>query len=211
MSESTAGRVVRSGVRGIVTGLAATAAMSVVFVGADRAGAVDRPPPRSIVDHFLPFVPPKASDRAAATTHFAYGAAGGVAFELLMHALHEPRLGRRLASGAAFGLAVWAAGYEGWVPAMNVLPPAHRDHPARVASELAAHLVYGLSLGAFGHLLHRRAARAGAARLDTANPSAARLAPRRREPVRRELERREPGRRELERRAAQRHSPQRRD
>lgn len=153
------GAAVRTGARGTVTGLAATAAMSAVFVIADRSGAIDRPPPRSIIDHFLPFVPPEPSDRLAAATHFVYGAGGGVAFEALMHALHEPPLGRRLALGAAYGLAVWAAGYEGWVPAMNVLPPAHRDHPARVATEVAAHLVYGLTLGIAGHVLHRRAAR----------------------------------------------------
>lgn len=51
------------------------------------------------------------------------------------------------ATGAAFGLAVWAAGYEGWVPAMGVLPPAHRDKRSRALTMLAAHLVYGAVLG----------------------------------------------------------------
>lgn len=149
-----AGAATRVAARGTVTGLAATAAMSVVFVVADRTGAVDQPPPRSIIDHFLPFVPAKPSNRLAVATHFAYGAAGGAAFEALT--ARQVRLWRRLLTGAAFGMTVWLAGYEGWVPAMGVLPPAHRDDRGRVATEIAAHLVYGLGLGAAGHLAARR-------------------------------------------------------
>ena len=49
--------------------------------------------------------------------------------------------------GATYGFLVWAAGYEGWVPMLGILPPAHRDRRSRVATMMLAHLVYGSVLG----------------------------------------------------------------
>lgn len=46
-----------------------------------------------------------------------------------------------------FGLTVWAASYGGWLPIAGVLPPAHRDKPGRAFSIIAAHIVYGVTLG----------------------------------------------------------------
>src|SRR3546814_3671915 len=45
--------------------------------------------------------------------------------------------------GSMAGVAVWAASYFGWIPAMGVLSPAHRHPPARNALMIAAHLVWG--------------------------------------------------------------------
>jgi hypothetical protein len=49
---------------------------------------------------------------------------------------------------------VWLAGYEGWLPMMGILPPAHRDDRGRVGTMVAAHLVFGAALG---FVLRRRA------------------------------------------------------
>jgi len=43
---------------------------------------------------------------------------------------------------------VWFVSYQGWVPALGLLPPAHRDRPGRPATMLIAHWVYGATLGA---------------------------------------------------------------
>lgn len=56
----------------------------------------------------------------------------------------------RAGRGIVFGLSVWAASYEGWLPVANVLPPAHRDKPGRASSIIAAHIVYGITLGLLG-------------------------------------------------------------
>ena len=51
--------------------------------------------------------------------------------------------------GTAFGLVVCAASYAGWIPAVGVLPPPHRDNPRRAWTMLIGHVIYGSVLGAF--------------------------------------------------------------
>ena len=50
--------------------------------------------------------------------------------------------------GAVYGLGVWAVSYKGWIPALGILPPPERDRPGRPVIMVAAHVVYGLVLGA---------------------------------------------------------------
>lgn len=84
--------------------------------------------------------------------HFAYGAACGA----LYGAVGERLPGRPAAKGAAFGLAVWAGSYLGWVPAVGLLPPATREPRERVALMIAAHVVFGAATGLlFDALAHR--------------------------------------------------------
>jgi uncharacterized membrane protein YagU involved in acid resistance len=75
--------------------------------------------------------------------HFAYGAACGAIYAPLACALRVPPV----AGGAAFGLAVWAGSYLGWLPAAGILRPAS-EHPARRnALMIAAHVVWGATTG----------------------------------------------------------------
>jgi hypothetical protein len=50
--------------------------------------------------------------------------------------------------GIAFGLGVWATSYRGWIPALDMLPPEQRRGRAGTAVMIAAHTVYGATLGA---------------------------------------------------------------
>jgi hypothetical protein len=50
--------------------------------------------------------------------------------------------------GVAFGSGVWLVSYMGWVPWLQIMPPAHEDRPGRPQTMLAAHWVYGGVLGA---------------------------------------------------------------
>jgi uncharacterized membrane protein YagU involved in acid resistance len=51
--------------------------------------------------------------------------------------------------GSLAGLAVWTGSYLGWVPALGILPPA-TEHPwRRNVMMIVAHLVWGMTLGAF--------------------------------------------------------------
>ena len=84
-------------------------------------------------------------ERTAATyaAHFSYGAAAGAALALV-----SPRLpGHPVAQGVAFGLAVWAASYLGWLPAAGILPPATAEPARRNALMIAAHVVWGAAAG----------------------------------------------------------------
>lgn len=127
---------------GALSGLTGTVAMSTVLAAADAAGAMDRQPPRKIIQKFLPVLPPRIKDAAAVSAHFAYGTASGAVYAMLAGS------GRPNAvTGTVYGALVWLAGYEGWLPAFGVQPPAHRDKPGRAWTMLAAHLVYGMVLG----------------------------------------------------------------
>ncbi|MBA3242080.1 MAG: hypothetical protein H0T60_12705 [Acidobacteria bacterium] len=75
--------------------------------------------------------------------HFAYGAACGAAYApLASRSPLPPAL-----SGAAFGVAVWAGSYLGWLPAAGILRPATEHPPRRTALMIAAHVVWGVAAG----------------------------------------------------------------
>jgi hypothetical protein len=142
--------VIGTAVRGAGSGIVATAAMSVFLLGAQRVGLLGRQPPRIIVESVAPELPDDESRPTSVVAHFGYGISGGAGYRLLTRIVPAG-----VASGAAFGLAVWAASYEGWLPAMGILPPAHRDRPGRRWTMIAAHLVYGGVLGALARSAER--------------------------------------------------------
>lgn len=137
------GSVIGSVARGGVNGLVATAAMSAFLLGAQRLGLLEKQPPRIIVESLAPDLTEEEERTTALGAHLGYGTAGGAAYGLLSRIVRPG-----VASGTAFGLGVWAASYEGWLPWLGILPPAHRDRPRRRWTMLAAHVVYGAVLGA---------------------------------------------------------------
>lgn len=136
---------------GALAGLLATFPMTAVMQGLHRRLPPDERyplPPREItgelarragVDDSL-----SEDERVAAThlLHYGYGAAAGALYPLL-----APR-GDPLVHGAAYGVAVWAASYLGWIPALRILRPATRHPARRNALMIAAHLVWGAATGA---------------------------------------------------------------
>lgn len=142
MAHST---LVERGLRGALGGVAATGVMSAVLGLAEKTGVMEQEPPRVIVETLLPVRPRSTlTNTLAVVAHVGYGAGAGALFAALPGRWpHGVRL------GVGYGLAVWALGYEGWLPAAGVLPPAHRDRPGRAVTMLAAHVVYGgaLALG----------------------------------------------------------------
>jgi hypothetical protein len=136
---------------GALAGLAATVPMSAAFGIAQLAGAIGRLPPRLIVDELVPSLPRPARAALEWVLHFGYGASCGAAYALLV----RPSA-RGAGAGTVFGLAVWAGGYEGWVPALGALPPAHRDDRSRAVTILLTHVVYGAALGIVARAVGRR-------------------------------------------------------
>lgn len=85
-------------------------------------------------------------DKLLATTgvtHFGYGAANGAVYATIAPHIDLPAE----AKGAAFGLALWAGSYLGWLPAAGIRPPATRRPASENGMMIAAHIVYGLVLG----------------------------------------------------------------
>ncbi|MDH2430359.1 DUF6789 family protein [Sphaerisporangium sp. TRM90804] len=130
--------------RGAAGGVVATACMSALMIAGDRAGLMRDQPPKRIMRAFLPGHkrrPKPGEGMLGAIAHFAFGAAAGALFAVVVDGRRaRPQL------GAVYGMAIWAASYQGWVPAMGILPPAHRDRPGRQAVMAAAHVVYGTTL-----------------------------------------------------------------
>ena len=129
--------------RGVLGGLAATAVMSAQLMAAPSTARIGTPPPRRLADFLLPHSPARDRGIAAAAIHLAIGMTSGV----LYRGVVRRRRGGIL-SGAIFGVAIWAIGYEFLVPALGVLPAAHRDRRDRRAALIEAHLIYGATLGA---------------------------------------------------------------
>lgn len=134
--------------RGAVAGVGATLAMTVVLVVARRLGLADPPAPEAVVTGALERVDldeevrPPTRTGLAAVGHLAYGAGLGAVFAAVDRGGRAPRL----ACGAAFGLAVWALSYAGWLPAAGIQPPPSRQGAGRHVERISSHLVYGASL-----------------------------------------------------------------
>jgi hypothetical protein len=125
----------------------ATAAMTAVFGAGQGLDALSKPPPDQIVDAAASRAgatpaPPPAKGVLVWLAHFAFGAAMGALFRVL-----RPNPRRPTAEGVVFGAAVWLVSYQGLLPAARLIPPATRDDRRRQAVNLAAHVVYGLTLG----------------------------------------------------------------
>jgi hypothetical protein len=76
--------------------------------------------------------------------HFGYGTAAGSLFPLISRALP----GGAVAKGVQYGLLVWAGSYLGLLPATGILTPATEHPRRRNALMIAAHVVWGGTLGA---------------------------------------------------------------
>jgi hypothetical protein len=139
---------------GAAAGAAATLPMTIVMetLHEHLPGEAPRPlPPREITENVAAKtgvhgeLQEHEMQKLTLAGHFGYGAACGALFGLV-----APRdASAAVASGAAFGMAVWVASYLGWLPASGVRHHPTQDPPARTGLMIAAHLVYGVATGAF--------------------------------------------------------------
>lgn len=152
----------RALVGGATAGLAGSALMWGLFSGAKRAGLLRETPPNRVIDRAAAIAaeatesggPIDAEDRTAGAlgSHLLFGAAAGAFYGLIQDELELPPL----VAGPAYGLAIWAAAYIGWLPAARILPEPWDQRPGDALVPVAAHAVYGLTLSLFGRMLIRR-------------------------------------------------------
>ena len=135
---------VRRSLAGAAAGVAATLVMSLELALAKSAGLLGEPPPKKLTRRILTLFgarPSRPSLYAATTAaHLAYGAGAGALYALL------PRTMRGPLPGTAFGIAVWAVSYAGWIPKLGLMRRPSRDRPGRPTSMVLAHVVFGASL-----------------------------------------------------------------
>ncbi|HEX4683183.1 MAG TPA: hypothetical protein VH277_10755 [Gemmatimonadaceae bacterium] len=136
--------------RGAAAGAIATVPMTAVMLAAQRMGSLGELPPRKIARRALAAAnqePSTTAEKAtAAAAHLGFGALAGAVFGLMVG--EDDDLATGLAKGVGFGLALYALSYAGWIPALDIMPPPHRDREERQASIAMAHVVYGAALGA---------------------------------------------------------------
>ncbi|HET9589599.1 MAG TPA: DUF6789 family protein [Anaerolineales bacterium] len=85
-------------------------------------------------------------------SHFGYGALFGGVYASLEQNLSWPAS----LKGTLAGLALWVGSYLGWLPAVGVLSPATRHPWRRNLLMIAAHIVWGLTMGILSGKLNRR-------------------------------------------------------
>ncbi len=116
--------------RGALSGLKATAVMSVLFALHPDATV----PPKVVTDNVFRAVGLRPVPGAWLPAHFAFGLTLGA----VRARLAAPRI--------PFALTVWAAAYATALPALGLYPPLTRDHRRRAAVSLLAHVVFGAAL-----------------------------------------------------------------
>lgn len=95
---------------------------------------------------------PRAEARAALAAHLAYSAAAGALYGAARR--EAPGVPASLA-GLLFGLAVWATGPEGWIPALGIMPATHTLPPRQWPVPISTHLVFGGVTAAAYHALSK--------------------------------------------------------
>ena len=138
--------------RGALAGTAATVPMSALML-ALRKQMGEQPPDVITTEaaHAVGANPTEdQADVLASVAHLAFGAVGGAAYVML------PKYGPAPLRGVLTGLAIWSSAYQGWVPALNILPPASEDRPSRPGIMIAAHVVYGGAMAVIEKKLRER-------------------------------------------------------
>lgn len=140
-------------IAGAVAGLGATVFMSIVMLAARRAGFTPQLPPDKIAEEGIEEIkrgPSREAEEAivASVAHFAFGAGAGAMYGAATTPVGRMPVPVAIVAGLLFGTAVWLVSYQGWVPALGIMPPASRDHPGRVATMVVAHWVFGAALAA---------------------------------------------------------------
>lgn len=100
----------------------------------------------------------RSQDVAALATHLAYSAASGAMYGLARPALPPLRALPTPAAGVLFGLGVWAASFEGLLPALGVMPRTTQHPPKRWPAPMMGHAVFGAVTALVASRLDKRLA-----------------------------------------------------
>ena len=91
---------------------------------------------------------------ASTVSHIGYGASMGAVYGMTRRRTESVPAA---VAGGVWGLLVWVAGYQGWLPAAGVRPATTSQRPAKWPVPIANHVVYGISTALAYEALRRRA------------------------------------------------------
>lgn len=130
-------RILFGAVAGLCATMAMTMAMRRLYPTLPLGGRYPLPPSEILVSMYGPTNERQHTTRTV-LAHFLYGGLSGAIYPLVRDKLNGP----------AYGLAIWAASYLGWIPAAGILTPATKHRMSRNLLMLAAHLAWGTALAA---------------------------------------------------------------
>jgi hypothetical protein len=152
---------------GAASGFVGTLAMLGLRVANQKAAPRTMPPIREdpgvfMVNRAKSALPRQVRERvpgsAEAAASRGLGAGYGLAFGAL-YGLARPQGGPVVRDGVALGLACWATGYLGWLPATGLMPPIWEQEPAQVVLPIVQHAIFGMATVATYNAIRRRSER----------------------------------------------------
>ncbi len=144
--------------RGVVSGGAATLAMTSAMEAGKRVFPFRTQPPKevttNVIDRIGMFrtIPRPTGPMAWITAHTAFGMVCGMGYMLVRPFLPSSRY----AAGLIFGGAVWGVSYLGYLPALDLYPSPDDDRRSRTTVMIIAHAVFGIVLAEVEHRLSQR-------------------------------------------------------
>ncbi len=97
----------------------------------------------------------KSEQAAAMAAHLAYSAVTGAGYGLARSSIRAVRNVPTPAAGALFGLLVWAASFQGLLPALGVMKATTEHPPKRWPAPLMGHTVFGVLTAAIAAKVDR--------------------------------------------------------
>ena len=94
-------------------------------------------------------IPESVEHAAAKTLGIGYGMTFGA-----LYGAARGQGGSIGVDGPALGLACWAAGYLGWLPATGLMPPVWRQTPSQAIIPVVEHALYGVATTAAYDAMH---------------------------------------------------------
>ena len=151
-------QLVKSVAAGAAAGLASTVAIQGLMAVSKQVAPETLPPIKQDPGEFMTEqaekllapetrkkVPEVAKKATATTLAFGYGMTAGV-----LYAAFRPDVSNIVIEGTALGLGTWAAGYLGWLPALDLMPPVYKQNAKQVAGPVISHIIFGIAtVGAY--------------------------------------------------------------
>jgi hypothetical protein len=143
-------------ISGGVAGLAGTFLIMGMQAAGQKLAPQEMPPIRQhpgefmvkkfeeIVENVVPEIDQKIPEAVEKATAQLLGVGYGLTFALIYAAI-RPKVRNVVLEGSALGLACWATGYLGWLPATKLMPAVTRQKPGQVFGAIASHLAYGVA------------------------------------------------------------------
>lgn len=145
---------------GAIAGTAATIPMSLAMLWMHKQIPADERrelPPEQVTQNIAHKVGvseliagEEEQDAVSVINHFAYGAMVGALYGAIEENIDLPPA----VKGIGYGLAVWTGSYLGLLPALGILSPATEHPVSQNAMMIAAHIVWGATLGAVADKLN---------------------------------------------------------